>query len=176
MADNKAGATTKFRYILMIGVETGGPNDDSTKYHPYTVVLKQAWTHTETVSRKQWHKTEGMTEEGVLAYRWSLVKSMLVREGMSQSASFWYFHIDPRIQQSLPLLCQHEHYDDGETLIDHFIADFQYSVVTGTPDARIAVHAIRASSCWEVSSEKLSASERSVSIISTVMVSIRCLS
>ncbi len=91
------------------------------RHHPDTVT-RQAWDYTSIKHSKEWNKIAGMTAEGRLIYRWNLVKTMLIQEGMTDFVRNWRSFLPAEVQ-NLPL-CRHEHYA-GETLMDHFIAEFQ---------------------------------------------------
>jgi hypothetical protein len=110
-------AATKFDYLLNCGFE-----NLKICHHP-DIVVKQAYSFTSLKYSKEWNKSNTMLPEAAVRYRWSLVRTMLVNEGMTPMVRDWYALLPTEIQE-LPV-SRHEYYYD-ETLIDHFNMNFQF--------------------------------------------------
>mgnify|MGYP006910484429 CR=1 FL=1 len=110
-------AATKFDYLLNCGFE-----NLKICHHP-DVVVKQAYSYTSLKHSKEWNKANTMLPEAAMHYRWSLVRTMLINEGMTPIVRDWYALLPTEIQE-LPV--SRYAYYFGDTLIDHFNMNFQF--------------------------------------------------
>lgn len=110
-------AATKFDYLLNCGFE-----NLKICHHP-DVVVKQAYSYTSLKHSKEWNKANTMLPEAAMHYRWSLVRTMLINEGMTPMVRDWYALLPTEIQE-LPV--SRYAYYFGDTLIDHFNMNFQF--------------------------------------------------